>query len=643
MVPPQGAYVARRCPVRAHNDNDPTVPDADQVPFSEAAQLRIDEGNRFETEVAGELGARHGSDFVRVEESRADARRAATVAAMDAGARLIFGGELPLDVTGCRVGKPDVLIRAEYSKGRWTYRAADIKSHHAIQDREGERLPAALVASLARPWRECAVESPERSANLAHRDDWLQLAHYQRMLQACGRAAPGVAWGAVLGTEREVVWVDLDRACWQPWDEKRRASRPLESTLERYDFEFAFRLSIIAAARATPGAKGPPPVKIGECAECDWRDYCARELEAKDDVSLLPRIGWRGWALHRDHGIGSRRELASLDWRTADLIAQGVDVIDFIEKAERVAPETPVSELLPVRRSRQAAKLAAAGIDRASDAKRVCPRTAAYGDRSPTSLPEQIDQARAACEARPFRRRDVNHVKVPRGDVEVDVDMENAPDGGVYLWGALVTTRLSQTGVGRDGYWPFCTWESIRERVEQEAMIFAAFWGWLTTIRAEVEQQGRSFRAYCYSAAAAENKQLTALAQRHAGQPGVPTVADVDAFIDSAVWVDLEATVKKQIITGGSTGLKSAARLAGFRWRDDDAGGDNSLVWYRDALAGSDAASREANRKRLLAYNEDDVRATLRLREWLTADASTLTNIAVLDRSWPAHRAARAV
>lgn len=353
MVSPQGAYVARRCPVRAHNDNDPTVPDYERVPFSEAARLRIEEGNRFEAEIAEPLGAVHGSDLVSVQEDDPVVRRAATVAAMDAGARLIFGGELPLDEDGCRVGKPDLLVRAQRHAGRWRYRAADIKSHHVFQDRGREQHPAALVAALASPWREGAVPSPECTGNLAHRDDWLQLAHYQRMLEACGYAAPGQAWGALLGPEREVVWVDLDRACWRPWDEERRAARPLESTLERYDFEFAFRLRIIAAARATPGAGGPPPVKIGECAECDWHDYCARKLEATDDVSLLPRIGWRGWALHRDHGVGSRRDLASLDWRTATLIAHGVDVSDFTAKARSAAAGTPVADVLGARRSRR--------------------------------------------------------------------------------------------------------------------------------------------------------------------------------------------------------------------------------------------------------------------------------------------------
>jgi len=91
----------------------------------------------------------------------------------------------------------------------------------------------------------------------------------------------------------------------------------------------------------------------------------------------------------------------------------------------------------------------------------------------------------------------------------------------------------------------------------------------------------------------------------------------VAAFIAGPHWVDLHAVVKDRIITGGGLGLKRVAPLAGFAWRDDDPGGDQSMVWYDRAVNHPEPAVREENRARLLAYNEDDVEATAAIRTWL--------------------------
>ncbi|MFM7409293.1 MAG: ribonuclease H-like domain-containing protein, partial [Actinomycetota bacterium] len=55
---------------------------------------------------------------------------------------------------------------------------------------------------------------------------------------------------------------------------------------------------------------------------------------------------------------------------------------------------------------------------------------------------------------------------------------------------------------------------------------------------------------------------------------------------------------------------------AGFEWDADDAGGANSIQWFRMASDPShpDAA---AMAEKLLRYNADDVLATKFLRQWL--------------------------
>ena len=63
--------------------------------------------------------------------------------------------------------------------------------------------------------------------------------------------------------------------------------------------------------------------------------------------------------------------------------------------------------------------------------------------------------------------------------------------------------------------------------------------------------------------------------------------------------------------------LKDIARFLGFRWRHPESSGANSIVWYQDWLKGKDRAIL----KRIVDYNEDDVRATKVLKDWLAENA----------------------
>ncbi len=64
-------------------------------------------------------------------------------------------------------------------------------------------------------------------------------------------------------------------------------------------------------------------------------------------------------------------------------------------------------------------------------------------------------------------------------------------------------------------------------------------------------------------------------------------------------------------------GLNKIAPVAVFSWRDRVAGGVASMSWYRLAVV-YDGEPDLTQRTRLLEYNEDDVRATLALREWMS-------------------------
>ena len=613
-VPPQGGYLAKQCPVRAQWG---LIRPCDPLPVSPLLERRFAAGREFEAEVVAGLVPLHPGACVVAEPDR-DERAAVTAAAMKAGTPVIVGGRLPADPAGRRVGEPDLLVAAEGSG----YRPVDIK-HHRCLDAGPGGLPALCSALATLAW-EAAEPAPDSSAR-KRRDDLLQLAHYQRMLEACGMAAPDGRHGGIIGVDGVVTWYDLDAPCWQTPSASGRVKR--RSTMAVYDFEFAFRLDILAVAaghQADPGVGLlVVPVRIGECAECPWWSWCGPVLEAgSGDVSLVPGLGWREWRIHRDHGVTSRAALAALDHRTAALVAAGVDLRPVTAALGTLPGGTPLPDVIGERKKAQLARLAGAGIAVLGDARALDPRTAAYSDEPMRDLPEQIDLARAALGGSPaYRRRGVPRVRVPRGDVEVDIDMENTEDG-VYLWGALVSAGPGRAAEG-GGYRPFGTWEPLTG--ETEAVPFTRFWAWLTGLRRDAAAAGLVFRAYCYNAAA-ENTQL----RRIAAAAGLAD--EVDAFIGSGQWVDLLRVFGSQLITGGPAGLKNVAALSGFTWEVEDPGGGTAMLRYDQATGsrGAGPGESDAAREWLLTYNRNDCEATRSLREWLDHTASDCPPVAGL-------------
>jgi predicted RecB family nuclease len=267
-------------------------------------------------------------------------------------------------------------------------------------------------------------------------------------------------------------------------------------------------------------------------------------------------------------------------------------------------------------RGEVAAGLREAGILTVGDLARQDPA----GELPVPGVPvaDTIALARAWRRHLPVVRR-VPRVPVLRADVEVDVDMESFGESGAYLWGALLGYPGGRRGGDPEpGYHAFATWDPLP--TSDEARSFAEFWGWLSGVRARAAASGRSFAAYCYNAHA-ENRWLLGSAQRFGGRPGVPTVAEVEEFVGDPAWVDIYAVVDEWFLCAHGKGLKRIAPAAGFRWRDDEAGGENSMRWYRDAVGLDGAPPDPAQRQRLLEYNADDVAATHALREWMTSPA----------------------
>ncbi|MBM7771084.1 putative RecB family nuclease [Actinokineospora baliensis] len=326
---------------------------------------------------------------------------------------------------------------------------------------------------------------------------------------------------------------------------------------------------------------------------------------------------------------GGRTALAEYDSRFADRIAVAAAAATgepALAEPSRIVecrscPWWPVceAELVQTRdvslvvRGEDAGMLRAAGVTSVDALAEIDPHNS---DVPLVGMPveDAVGLARAwLADLTVVRRSEV--IDVPRADVEVDVDMESFGDAGAYMWGVL----LSGADIGEPrGYRAFVSWEPLP--TEDEARSFAEFWRWLTGVRAAAAERGLSFRAYCYNELA-ENRWLLASVKRFGGFPGVPRKREVIAFIESDEWFDLFGSVREYFLCSHGKGLKTIAPVAGFTWRDPEAGGENSMRWYRDAVGLDGGEPELPQRTRLLEYNEDDVRATATLRAWMTSPA----------------------
>jgi len=587
----------------------------------------MEAGNAFEASVLEALVDALGDDLVMTAASSPAEVRRVTLEAMRSGAHLIAGAWLPEDISGRRTGRPDILVRvAQGTDVR--YVPVDVKDHRFTVEEPGQR---SMTSPLDHPEPQHAESLMDRGA---HRDhllrDGLQLAHYWRILEHHGFTPSGpMALGGIVDRDRQIWWVDLAAKRWQVWWSTEQVS-----LLDRYDHEFAFRLDIIAHTLARLDdatlARKVDPVRIGECPACPWRSVCLPELEAIDHVSLLPHSNWSRFVEHRRRGVLTRHDLAGKDWRTAAAIfgpQRGMTRIDLASIVEGAAEHSAGDELATVigpRRSAALRRLADLGLTTVGDLASLDAATLAYSDAHVGWLPGFIDSARAATSLGPCRARGITEPEVPRGDIEIDVDMENTQAGLVYLWGMLVTVRAGAP-LGVEGYHPVVTWAPLDPA--GEADLFREFWSILGGLREAADRSGRRLRAYCYSGA--ERTQIRRITADQVSA-GLPNPADVDELLGSDDWVDLHRTFNTQIVTGLPAGLKNTASLAGFSWRDSDPSGDSSMLWYEHATS-TDPDDAHINRIRLLAYNQDDVLATRRLREWLDRDAKALPPI----EAWP--------
>jgi hypothetical protein len=202
-------------------------------------------------------------------------------------------------------------------------------------------------------------------------------------------------------------------------------------------------------------------------------------------------------------------------------------------------------------------------------------------------------QARARATGSLLRRSGVD-LAFPAADTEIDFDIETY-GGTLYLAGLLIHEPHGAA------FRPISEWSGTaagERRVLHDLFEF-------------FDDVAERNHAVVYHWTAYERTILNEAALRHG--LALRSAPSVDAWFDEHA-CDLWWWIKQRFVSPDGYSLKVIAPLCGFHWRDSDPGGAQSELWYADAVSGDDA-----QRLRLLEYNEDDVAAQAAIRRWVRA------------------------
>ena len=539
MTGPQGGYLAKRCPEAVQLD---VLRPVEPLPSSDFMTMLADGGIAFEVDVFDVLRSCFAAAVDVDRGLHRDERARLTAEAMDLGAPLVIGGRLPVDFVGRRVGEPDLLLRIRgegNADGGWPYVAVDVKNHivrDGADPAAGEPWPmhsgslpgwppggrGHRVGPLALRRPPAAGPLPAAARGLRPPDRRGPLGrHHRRRTESWPGTTSTHPGGSNPSTSSRI---------------RPGPSRPWRPTTPLSPTGWPWPTPPSATGRIRPSALLAEPILIPACAECGWRVWCYPRLEESADLSLLQGMDLRKRRLHHERGVTDLHDLAGLDDRTARLIEAGVNLGDLMERATAVDPQTTIDALIP-RRRRQIT----AWPTKASSRRPICEdldsRTLSYRDSGMNDLAGQIDRVRARTGPHPaYRRRGVDQLDVPRGDIELDIDMENVA-GGTYLWGVLRHRSPPWRTTPTVDYLPFVSWDPSAADGELDA--FARFWA----LAAGSAADGRRTRAGRCGPTATARRPRTA---RCGGSPtGWVSRPKSKPSSPRRTWVDLYEVVQR--------------------------------------------------------------------------------------------------
>lgn len=575
-------FAARSCPVRTQNQFDPTVPDPPATgidDLTEEVRRLVAASREYRGEILDRLSARPDGDVRDLRGLTDRPALEATAAAIDAGVVAIISPALPDDPVGHRRGRPDLVVRgADRPDGSPGYVPVSVR-HHKVREARGTEV-VGRISALEHPSPGSAGTIPGLTVRSTREPDLLPLVHHWLLLEAAGWSAGDGPLVGLIGTDEpalprhrivagrlvqsatpgiEILWIDPRERLLPTYARRREDHWVLRSPMERYEHEFGFRLTVARVASQHTGSPDDPPPVV--------RPIVVRECE-----SCRWRLRCQAELAGDDLSVAiSKNRLDAKE--IATLRSLGIRTVDDLADAD-------LDEILP-------AYLPEVGHRPSADARL---RMAAHRSRLLRSGIE-------------LERTTTGPVPVPRSGLEIDLDLETTAGNRVYLWGFLVD------GPERH-YRDFSSFEDLDTPAELALANRALTW------LDDVVAAHPETLVYHYSGF--EPHHIRTLAARSGDAELIARANRVLTHM-----VDLFAIVRTNFFGTHGLGLKKVASAgAGFSWRDEDPGGLNSQSWFDQAVHDPDPDVRAAARRRVLEYNEDDVRATFALRRWLRAEHS---------------------
>ena len=350
-----------------------------------------------------------------------------------------------------------------------------------------------------------------------------------------------------------------------------------------YDaYERQTRRALGAFIAGDPGhnpPNDPYPEPVEHCAICRWDDFCADRRRRDDDLSLVAGITKDQRRALKTEGVSTRRGLASLP----------------------VLPDVRVSRA-SLQRAQLQARLQVASEDRGRIEYEI------------------LDPERDASGV-PILNRGLLALPEPAaGDLFFDIEgaryysEDNKEFGLQYLFGIVDTAATD--AFGRPAYTQIWSFDRTGEKRAFEELI-----DFIT------ERRRRHPGLHVYHYNHYEPTSVDHLTELHeTRQEAVGRLMgrfatredEVDNLFRLGVFVDLYRVVRQGIRAGvESYSLKRLEPLCGYARQMNLREATEKLIAFEAELEAGTAQDAEETKRVVAAYNEDDCRATLTLRDWL--------------------------